>query len=341
MPISRKWLLLPLLLILTWVGMRALGDGPGGDGQASPVQTARGPIPPPRMIMRDGKWVRADRDQLAELMRQLAMRKPGLVRVAGVVRDTFTRQPVSGAEVVFASELGEASTSSGDDGRFAINIRPGFYRAFARADGYVAVGIAPVERLPSQPNPESAGVPRGELAPLLGVFRDHDSIEMFLRSGAVITGTVYDGSGRPVSGAVVTGRIAGYGGDRVRLVVGTDMDESDLDGSFRLEVPAGPIELSAGHNDYAGLAGSSPSRLVLGPGESRRVDLTVAAGCIIAGQVVDADGQPVGEGSLEAGNGMPPPNDFVPVGQLDSAGRFRLARTSPGDVRLRAWPWKS
>ena len=334
------WLPVLVLVAAGLVGYRWLSSEGPSDERAT--RRDDGPTRQPvRMVFRDGKWVRVNPAVLRDVLRDLAARTPGLVRISGTVRDSESGQRVAGAEVVFANELGENSAVAGEDGTYSLEVHPGFYRAFARADGYVAVGTKPFERLPENlPDASRIGMPRGELAPLMGAFRDLTGVDMHLRGGARIVGTVFDTDGRPVAGAVVSGRLAGYQGLSTRLILGTDMDESDLDGSFRLEVPAGPIEVTAAHEDFAGVDGGSSSQ-VLQAGQELRMDLTLIAGCIIEGQVVDARGELVADGSLELWNEfLSPPNDFAPIGRIE-AGRFRLARTFEGDVRLRAWPWKS
>lgn len=322
-------------LIVAWLGWRALGTRPPERETGQPAAALERA---PRVVFRNGRWERLHGQELEAFLRDLASRKPGLLRISGAVRDSDTGKVVPLAEVVFASELGESSTTAGDDGRYTIEIVPGFYRAFARAEGYVAVGMTELERLPGTPDASEIGLPRGELAPLVAVFRDQGGMDMLVRGSAEIVGTVYDGRGEPIAGAIVMGRLSGWRGSMTRLILGTDMDESDLDGSFRLEVPAGPIELTAVHHEFAGLADSR--QVYLGAGETQRIDLTMSAGCIITGHVVDSRGQLVGDGSLEMWNGGAPPNDFYPVGKF-TAGRFRLARTEAGRIKLRAWPWKS
>lgn len=334
----RKWAVLSVTIAVVVLGYRWWvsddGDERTGESYLHADEESR------RMVFKDGRWVRVDPSKLNALLEDLASRTPGLVRISGTIRDSESGDAIGGAEVVFANELGESGAVADGDGNYRIEVKPGFYRAFARADDYVAVGATPFERLPqNQPDMTQVGVPRGELAPLMGAFRDQAGVDMHLRTGARIEGTVFDTSGRPISGVVVTGRLAGYQGMRTRLILGTDMDESDLDGSFALDVPAGPIELLAAHSDFAGVDQRN-SIQYLEPGEQKRVDLTLQAGCILEGTVVDGRGERVTDGSLELHNGQPAPNDYYPVGQIDN-GTFRLARTQLGDVRLRAWPWKS
>ncbi len=290
---------------------------------------------------RDGRWQRVDRAELDALMADLASRVPGTVRVSGTVRDSDSGGPVADAEVVFASTAGESSVACDDKGHYQVDVRPGFYRAYARADGYVSVGSPPTERTPRQPDVTSIGAPRGELAPLVGLFRDQAGVDMQMRAGAEIVGTLFDETGRPVAAAVVRARDDDRREAGSRLVLGTDMDETALDGSFRLEVPAGRVSLEAFHEQYAGLAYSPDNSMYVAPGDRVRVDLTMTEGCIITGRVVDALGHPVSEGALEAWIGGVPPNDFAPVGQIDASGRFRYATTALRRITLRAWPWKS
>jgi len=282
-----------------------------------------------------------DRAELDKLLSDLASRVPGTVRVSGTVRDSDSGNPIPDAEVVFASPAGESSGLCGDDGTYQVDLRPGFYRAFARAEGYVTVGSPPVERTPRQPDVTSIGAPRGDLAPVVGLFRDQVGVDMQMRAGAEVFGTLFDDAGRPVAAAVIRASHRDNRSTGASLVLGTDMDETTLDGSFRLQVPAGRVTLEAFHADYAGLAFSPDNSLYVAPGDRVRVDLTLTEGCIISGQVVDSFGQPVSEGSLEARIGGVPPNDWAPIGGIDAEGRFRYATTELGRFDLRAWPWKS
>jgi hypothetical protein len=181
-------------------------------------------------------------------------------------------------------------------------------------------------------------MPRSELAPIIAVHTDRAGVDMRLFGGGIIRGTVYDEAGRPVPGAIVSAR---HLSGRIRAVAGTDMDETDVNGAFTLEVPAGYLQLAASHIDYAGLGNSPANRVYLKAGDTASADLTLTAGCIITGRVVDADGQPVREGTLEERVGGRPPNDWAPVGKLDPRGHFRFAKTRTREIELRAWPWKS
>lgn len=302
------------------------------------AETVSAAAPGDGWLFRDGKWVRLTPSELAALDRERSARQPGTVRVRGAVRGP-TGEPVAGAEVVFAGPDGEASTAAGATGDYALDLSPDFYRVYARADGFVAVGGAPHQRLPTEPDRRTVGAPHGDRAPVLGVHRDLDGVDIDMRPSGEIRGTIVDEQRRPIAGAIVTATPR----DRAtrRPITGTDVDVSDLFGRFRLVVPAGAYALTASHDDLAGLDEGSPSHQTVVAGTSIRVDLTMVPGCIVEGRVLDGAGRPVGAGALEARVGGLPPNDFAAVGALGEDGRFRYGYVGAGTIALRAWPWKS
>lgn len=331
---KRRIAVLALIGVLGWLGYRWWA----GDGSSSKQQVAaKGKRQVPAWQYKDGKMQRIDPGKLAAALKKLK-RARGLVRVTGSVRERNTDRGIAGAEVVFASPLGEATASTDDDGHYSIDLQPGFYRAFARASGFVAVGTRLTERVPTAPDLGKLGMPRSELAPIIGIRSDRDGVDMHLFGGGVVKGTVYDEAGRPVPGAIVS---AEHLSGRLRAVAGTDVDETGLDGSFRLEVPAGYLKLAASHDDYAGLTDSAQNRVYLSAGDTTTANLTLTEGCIVTGSVVSSEGEPVAEGTLEEKVGGLPPNDWAPVGKLNAFGRFRLTRTDSKSMELRAWPWKS
>ncbi|HUH05248.1 MAG TPA: carboxypeptidase-like regulatory domain-containing protein [Kofleriaceae bacterium] len=335
MSLSRRQLLLAIagLGAVVAAGITAYWLlGKGGDRASSAA------IPGDGWHFRDGKWVRLTPTERAALDRERATRQPGTVRVRGAVRGP-TGAPVPGAEVVFSGLGGEATTTAGAEGDYELEVLPEFYRIYARADGFVAVGGAPRERLPTEPDRRAVGAPHGERAPVLGVHRDLDGVDVAMRPSGEIRGTVLDERRRPIAGAVVIARPRER--DARRPITGPDVDVSDLFGRFRLLVPAGAYVLTASHDDLAGLGEHNPSHQTVVAGEPSRVELTMVPGCIIEGQVVDVRGQPVGAGALEARVGGPPPNDFAAIGVLDEDGRFRYGHVGVGTLTLRAWPWKS
>jgi hypothetical protein len=335
----RRWIALIAALVIGWAGLRWWrGRDDGGSNNGSDDNR---PAPVARRYQ-NGQWVSvsADGDQLWDALRKVRNRPAGLWQVSGTIRDLDTRAPIPGAEMILAGPLGENSATADDEGHYEMFVPPGLYRTFARADGYIAVGDVPIQRVPETPDATSIGLPAGHIAPALLVDRDTYGVDITLAGAAEIFGTVFDAGGYPIPEVLVVAEQSARNSSGIaRPVSGSHIDETDLDGAYSVIVPAGFIHLSANHIDYAGVERNS-SRF-LSAGDKVRMDLTLSRGCIISGTVVDSDGYRVDEGSLERWTGGLPPNDFAPATRIDHNGDFRLALTETGDVTLRAWPWKS
>ncbi|MCE9580362.1 MAG: carboxypeptidase regulatory-like domain-containing protein [Deltaproteobacteria bacterium] len=256
-----------------------------------------------------------------------------LAHVTGKVIDHTAEKPVPNVEVVFAGPDGEASATTGADGSYAIDVAPAAYRAYVRGDGVISVGFAGPERLPGPPVASRAGAPDDTLAPTIAIARDQDHVDLEVEEGGVVNGRVFDRAGHPVVGAIVRAR------GNERPVLGTDVAETGLDGTFHLELPVGGWSLEATHADYAGIApGEGEPWVSVSPAQVASIDLTMVAGCIVRGHVIAADGGPAADGAVEVGQGD---NGFAPAGQIDADGEFRWSTLETGPVLLRAWPWKS
>ncbi len=278
---------------------------------------------------RQDQRFRQDINGLARAFSMVAGRAMGTVMIAGVVSDRSTGQAIPGAEVVFTGPSGESSAACDDEGHYRVELLPGFYRSYARAEDYVAVAWAAAERLPGAVSAADVAMPQEGIAPLIGAFRDQRSVNLSLSPAAHIVGTVVDETGASIAGAIVAGR-----NRDVHVISGSDVTESDGSGSFELIVPAGSIQFEVSHPRYAALLTNNSA--YVGPGELLRLDLVLAQGCIIEGRVIDSRGNSVLSGSFErelAGG------QFVPVGEIEQ-GRVRFTSQHPGEVRLRAWPWK-
>ncbi len=273
---------------------------------------------------------RRDINGLARAFSMVAGRAMGTMMIAGVVSDRSTGGAISGAEVVFTGPSGESSAACDGEGRYQVELLPGFYRSYARAEGYVAVASAAAERLPGAVSAADVAMPQEGIAPLIGVFRDQLGVNLSLSPAARIMGTVVDETGAGISGAIVAGR-----NNDVHVISGSDVTESDGSGTYEIIVPSGRIEFEVSHARYAALLTNDSA--YLGPGEVLRRDLILAAGCIIEGRVIDSEGNSVSSGSFErelAGG------QFIPIGEIEQ-GRVRFASQYEGEVKLRAWPWKS
>lgn len=322
---SRKRLLVSAIatvLCLVWVWRCHGGDAKPSQAKARTAKSSQ-----------DSTAARARRDLggLAQAFGMLATGTIGLVVIAGRVTETSTGLPVPNAEVVFSGPTGESSVACDESGHYRVELMPGFYRSYARAEGYVAVAPAIVERLPGPVSAAAVALPREGIAPLAGLFRDQTSVNLALSSGGFIEGKVVDRDGNAIEGAVISGRRAAH----TRMVSGNDVSESDGGGRYRLAVPAGSITLTASHAEYAGIEGRSSTYLTAG--DTVELDLVMATGCIIEGEVVDAGGVRVSAGAFEKhlGEGI-----YSPIGEIEQ-GRVRFAQLTPGLVELRAWPWKN
>ncbi|MBL0218655.1 MAG: carboxypeptidase regulatory-like domain-containing protein [Myxococcales bacterium] len=256
------------------------------------------------------------------------------VTLSGTVLDVRTGEPVPGVEVVFRNDSGEETVLADRAGRYKITVARGAYRAFVRDEFVLSVGRPELSRLPSLPSADVAGVPDEGLMPIIVASRDADAVDLGVVRGGTITGQVTDLRGAPIAGAVVRAR-----GGTVRPALGTDVAETDATGRFELHLPAGGYALEATHARYAGVRGTV-EQILLPAGAKRTSALTLTAGCVIAGRVVDAHGKPASDGAIEKRWGVTD-LEFGPTGRVEADGTFRWVTTDELDVTLRAWPWKS
>lgn len=339
---SRRNLVLGSLLVaaivIGWWQLGRTGSTATANSAKAAAALTEGGQP---LVFRDGRWVRVDSADVARLLHQLDNLAPGLLMVRGMVRNASDDRPMPGVEVVFAGPDGEASATTDDRGAYQIQLSAGFYRPFARGEGVLAVGPAIRERLPGPPDPGEVGVPRHMLAPVLGIFESHEAVDLEVQLGGTVVGTLVDEAGNPIPGAVVSAFALSGNQEVVRNIDGSDVAETDSRGQFRMAVPAGRVAFDIDHPQYAGLSGRSERMAWVEVAEPAEVRLIAAAGCVITGRVVDAEGKPVGPGSLELDIGGMPPNDFTPVGRIRDDGSFRFGTSDGSKIRMRAWPWKS
>jgi hypothetical protein len=257
------------------------------------------------------------------------------VTIAGRVFDLVQQAPVGNVEVVFHGEAGETSTTTRDDGAYSIRLASGAYRAFVRDDTVLSVGRPEAVRLPGQPSADAAGAPDDALMTLVLATADTEGVDLTVVRGGVVSGHVVDRDGRPIAGAVLRAR-----GGAVRPALATDIAETDRDGSFELRLPAGLFMLDASHPRFAGIADPRQTRVTVQAGDHLRRTITLTAGCVISGRVVDRGGAIAGDGAIERQWGQGE-LEFVPAGRIEPDGTFRWVTTENGEIALRAWPWKS
>ncbi|HEY5938456.1 MAG TPA: carboxypeptidase-like regulatory domain-containing protein [Kofleriaceae bacterium] len=253
--------------------------------------------------------------------------------IAGTVIDAQSTKPVGKVEVVFRSELGEETTQAGADGSYRIEVQPGIYRAFVRDEFVLSVGMARHVRLPTLPSSDTVGVPDEALMPVVVATGDADGVDLSVLRGGAVSGRVVDRAGRPVAGAILRART--FNG--IRPTLGTDLAETDNAGTYSLQLPAGNYELEANHPKFAGV--SAGTTVMVAGGDRVSADVTLVAGCVIAGRVIAAGGGPSGDGAIEKRWDVQ--QQFSPSGKINPDGTFRWVTTETADITLRAWPWKS
>lgn len=157
------------------------------------------------------------------------------------------------------------SARTDEDGRFLIdNLDPGPTTLMVRAEGFQPFELTGLELV--------AGQELGD-------------VDVVLKRGATIVGTVRDADGRPVAQArVMIQRMSGGGG-----MMSTRGEETDADGRFRLTgVAAGPAILVV--QDASRRETKKSIEIRSG---SQTVDLAFEEGVEVSGRVVDPDGAPV------------------------------------------------
>ncbi len=269
--------------------------------------------------------------------RALPVARTGLVTVTGTVRDADTH-PVAGVDVLFRQAGRDAIARTDADGTYRIEIAAGTYRVTARADRVLSVALADRLRLPELPSSAVAGVPDEALMLRLDATSDLDGVDLEVVTTWRIAGRILDPDGTPVAGAVVRAHPAAAqtAPATLRPVLGTDSAVSDQAGRFELRVAPGSYSFAAGHPDYAGIRDVDQEA----SGGTIEHTIFLAAGCIIAGRVVDAQGQPAPDGAIERQTGFLQ-RDFEPSGRIEPDGSFRWVTTHTEQVTLRAWPWHS
>lgn len=260
------------------------------------------------------------------------LRASGLVQITGMVVDRVSTDRVGEVEVVFRGPAGEQSTIAGADGSYRIELEPGAYRAFVRDESVLSIGAPVEERLPGFPDLDAIGAPDESAMPLVVAQTDLEGVDLFVLRGGTIHGVVRDAAGHPIAHAMVRA----LSGRRLRPALGSDLAETDADGSYELRVPAGEWQLELDHARFAGLDGDDP-QVSVSAGERVEHDLVALAGCVIAGKVIGANGLPAGDGAVELGYD----GGFAPSGKIAADGTFRWTTLGQREIRLRAWPWKS
>ena len=234
--------------------------------------------------------------------------------LTGVVRDA-EGSPVAGARVALDADLpletdwvAEASrveAVTDGEGRFRLGgIGPTPVRVVARAPGF---GRAEREGL------EAGG-----------------HVELFLFPGATLVGTIVDGEGRAVEGALVQAAGGGLG------TTAPPSERTDKEGTFVMAgVEPGEYVVVARE------AGRAPGigRAVVEADAEANVEIVLTAGGFVTGRLVDPEGEPLaGRAETVAfeGLGLPGFASELMSAEARGDGRFALGPLPPGGLEIRA-----
>ena len=218
-----------------------------------------------------------------------------------------------------------------DDGSFLCNgVKPGTY----------TIGVI------------AEGVPDFETKPFEVAANEETVLDIFIGEGGIIRGTVVDGSGSPVAGAVVavSGSVS-----RLRSNMGISRSgrgsyqrphaTTGNAGDFELaNVAAGTVTLSVKHADYAPLEMRGIPVSQDAPTEN--VTLRIVKGTAVYGWVKDLDGEPRGNVRVRVRGRYMTPSAIVSEAdaevrinysasaQTDYQGQYRIEHIPGGDYHL-------
>jgi Carboxypeptidase regulatory-like domain len=163
-------------------------------------------------------------------------------------------------------------------------------------------------------------------------------------TGSVVGRVVEEGTGAPISGARITAITMGVPsqpGSRPQSFDAT----SDAQGQFAFsDLPPGRYFLNIQKNGFAsqpGSGASAPQPITVVAGQVTPVERTVPRAAVIAGRVVDTNGEPIAEVRVMVMRRMPNMDRLLPAGggnQTNDLGEFRLFNLAPGEYIVQAAP---
>ena len=176
----------------------------------------------------------------------------------------------------------------------------------------------------------------GRSAPVTVAERPVSGVEIVMRDGGVVTGTVVDDTGKPAAYATV--RIGGEG--QQMYMVGSRQTTTDKTGAFEVR---GLDRVKLKVRAEADAAASKVVAVDLAAEPKSTVKLVLDVKGIIAGTVVDETGQPVAEIQVNAlpdilGGEAPEAISLAGMSSAttDGAGRFTIRGLPEGGYRVRA-----
>jgi len=285
--------------------------------------------------------------------------KPETATVSGLV--TLKGEPAHGVTVLLMEQYSNTTNSprakSDENGRFRFNgVAAGRYSIIALAPGYVSMGDGNMGR-----GGRTLNVAEGEKI---------EYINIDIKRGGVIAGSVTDSRGRPVVEEMINLDLLDKNGksqgNRFNTLNG-EMYLTDDRGAYRIfGLPEGRYLVSVGHEQTPGSFRFTPGRVfyprayytgVTGESEAKAVEVSEGSEvtniditlpepkrtCEISGRVVDANtGQPVADVEIIVGTLSPdgrPTGRWIGNGTRSSTnGEFRLTGAAPGKYSLQVRP---
>ncbi|MEO8504007.1 MAG: carboxypeptidase-like regulatory domain-containing protein [Acidobacteriota bacterium] len=240
------------------------------------------------------------------------------VHIRGRVLDDQSR-PLGDARIdLEAGDQTGASTESwggpwvarsGSDGAFDLaDVPTGAYDLFASLTGFLAAEVGDIQVLPG---------------------KDVDGLEVVLRAGGAVHGTVYDYDGTPLPGISVSAGVSPSG-----TTTGVPaVDTTDGDGHYRLPAVApGHATVSAAKPE----GGRTARELDVKPGENE-LDLRFQGGVEVSGTVVDDRGGPVGGAHVALSSTSRSGGGEGKRTETATDGRFAFKDVHDGEYRMVAW----
>ena len=276
---------------------------------------------------------------------------PGTASIKGRIMGQDSGAPLRHAVVqLFSGALHvNLGTMTDSEGRYVFtDLKGGRYNIMASKGGYVRMQYG-------QKNAQAPGQPV-ELAAAQAL----DRIDITLPRGGVITGTIVDDAGEPVTGAIVRPMRYGYFNGSRRIVPGGLADQTDDRGVYRLYgLAPGSYYVMA---TWSGALNTQPSQDRSGfaptfypgtadAGQASRMDvqagqevtgvafqLTTTRTATVSGRVIDSSNQPLSQVTvlLQQATSSSSPLIFGAsrFATTNPDGTFRIAAVPPGSYTL-------
>jgi hypothetical protein len=225
-------------------------------------------------------------------------------RISGVVRNEGGR-PVSGAEIKALGKGGAPFVAKSDSmGAYVLEVYPGEVALAAVHSRYAPTVAGRIEALP-------------------GAWAN---VDILLKDGEEVTGSVIDPSGEPIAGARVRAQRIGPGSDLSHFygpVYSGDRGEFVMP-----HLGQGDHVVGAEAPGYTGRF----KRIYIGPGhDAGRIEIELGGGRTLSGYVLDAKGLPLEDASVTIRGGDPGGNGSAVT---KKGGEFELAGLPVGPYRL-------